>query len=178
DFAHTVWVDIRRYFVPASHPHGWYKGWDIDPQLDWSWQGRPQFTRDTIAGMTRFFSPFVPHPNPALVDFMHAYGQVFGFGGTLLAVCTSLSLLGLLAARGRHRVGVLLFGIGGLAALIGPTVGVLYMGRYVVPLAGLIAAGAAISASATAQTLARRAASSQRVVLRSRAVARIASRYG
>jgi hypothetical protein len=145
--AHAFWVDVRRYFVPAAHEHGWYKGWDLDPQLDWSWQAGHGFTRDTITGLEKFFTPFVPTRSASLVYFLHSYGQVFGFGGTLLTVCTLLTIAGLCVGSRRHRAGVMLFGIGGLAQLVGPTIGVLYMGRYTVPVAGPIAAGAAIALS-------------------------------
>jgi hypothetical protein len=143
----AFWVDVRRYFVPSWHQHGWYKGWDIQPQLDWARQGGPTYTRDTIAGMTTFFSPFVPQRNRWLVSLMHDYEQVAGFGATLLTVCTLLTLLGLFIGSRRSRVCVLLFGVGGLAQLIMPTISLLYMGRYTVPLAGLFAAGAAIALS-------------------------------
>jgi hypothetical protein len=143
--ADAVWVDVRRYFVPSSRPHGWYVGWDLDPQLEWGRQGGPAFTANMRSQMTTFFVPFVPHRSEPLIGFMNAYERVFGFGATLLSVCTLLTVLGLLVGPRRNRLGVLLFGVGGLAQLIGPTVGVLYMGRYLVPVAGLIAGGAAIS---------------------------------
>jgi hypothetical protein len=166
--ASAFWVDVRRYFVPSWHQHGWYKGWDIDPQLEWDRQAGPSFTRDTITGMTRFFDRFASHRNTTLVGFMHAYEQVFGLGGVLLSLCTCLTLLGLCVGSGRRRAGVVLLGIGGLAQLIGPTIGVLYMGRYAVPVAGLVSAGAAISAASVldAYRLGRSPERARRRVLR------------
>ena len=155
DMAEAFWVDVRRYFVPSSRPHGWYTGWDIDPQLEWGRQGGPTYTRETLTGMRRFFGPFVPRRNPALIAVMGDYEQLFGFGATLLTVCTLLTLFGLFVGSRRNRVGVLLFGVCGLAQLICPTAVVLYMGRYVIPVAGLIAAGAAISASSLLDSLRR-----------------------
>jgi hypothetical protein len=145
--ARAVWVDMRRYFVPSTRPHGWYTGWDIHPQLDWSRQGGAAYTRDMLTGMTTFFHPFVPRRSPALVAFMSSYEQWFGFGATLVTVCTLLTILGLVTGPRRYRIGALMFGVAGLAQLLGPTVAVLYMGRYTVPVAGFLAAGAAIGAA-------------------------------
>jgi hypothetical protein len=148
----AFWVDVRRYFVPSWHVHGWYRGWDIQPQLDWSRVGGDRYTRETITGLTSFFSRFVPQRNLSLVIVMHDYEQVAGFGATLLTVCTLLSGLGLFIGARRSRVGVLLFGVGGLAQLIMPTISVLYMGRYTVPLAGMFAAGGAIALWSVSQS--------------------------
>jgi hypothetical protein len=63
-----------------------------------------------------------------------------------------LSGLGLFIGARRSRVGVLLFGVGGLAQLIMPTISVLYMGRYTVPLAGMFAAGGAIALWSVSQS--------------------------
>jgi hypothetical protein len=148
--AHAVWVDVRRYYIPSWHEHGWYRGWDIQPQLDWGRVAGPAYTRNTVSGLRRFFSPFRQSRHHDLVDVMDTYEQVFGFGGTLLTVCTLLIFAGLFVGPRRHRAGVLLFGVSGLAQLLVPTVGELYMGRYLVPVAGFVAAGAAISAAAVA----------------------------
>ena len=52
-------------------------------------------------------------------------------------------LIGLLVGTRRSRVGVLLFGVGGLALLISPVLTGNYIGRYLVPLTGpMMAAGA------------------------------------
>lgn len=152
--ADAVWVDVRRYYVPSSRPHGWYTGWDIDPQLEWRRSGGAAYTRDVLTGMRRFFDPFVPRRDRTLLGLLNGYEQVFGFGATLLSLCTLLTLLGLVVGPRRHRVGVLVFGVGGLAQLVGPTAVVLYMGRYTIPVAGLIAAGAAISVSSLVERVA------------------------
>ena len=151
--ADAVLMDVSRYFVPSARPHGWYTGWDIDPQLEWSREGGPGYARDALAGMLKFFSRFVPRRNGSLIGFMSVYERVVGFGATLLTACTLLTLLGLLIGPRRNRIGVLLFGVGGLAQLLGPTASVLYMGRYTVPLAGPIAGGAAIALWSLSRTL-------------------------
>lgn len=146
--AHAVWVDIRRYYVPSWHEHGWYKGWDIQPQLDWGRVAGLAYTRNTVTGLRRFFAPFTQSRDHSLVEVMDTYQRVFGFGGTLLTACTLLIFVGLCVGPRRQRVGVFLFGVGGLAQLLIPTIGAVYMGRYLVPVAGFVAAGAAISAAA------------------------------
>ena len=151
-YADAIWVDVRRYFVPSWRPHGWYKGWDIQPQLGWRRTAGPGYTRHTLTALARFFTPFAPHRRRALVDVMEAYEHVFGFGGAALTACTAFMALGLLVGSRRARAGILVFGVTGLAQLVGPTLGVLYSGRYLVPLAGPIAAGGAIGGRALWQS--------------------------
>ena len=155
-FMHAVWVDVRRYFVPSSRPHGWYVGWDLDPQLEWSRRAGPAFARDLEAQLEAFFHPFTPRRRTSLIDMMSAYERVFGFGGVLLTLCTILIVPGLFVGSRRSRAGVLLLGIGGLAQLLLPTFLVMYSGRYLVPVAGLVAGGAAISARSLTRAAAPR----------------------
>jgi hypothetical protein len=145
DFVGAVWIDVRRYFVPSLRPHGWYIGWDLDPQLQWNRSPGHAFTRDVHTQLVRFFDPFVPRRNGQLLAVLSDYGRVFGFGAVLLTLCTLLTLAGLFVGPRPCRAGVLLLGGGGLVQLLVPTVSVLYMGRYLVPVAGLIAGSAAIS---------------------------------
>ena len=154
-FVHTVWVDVRRYFVPSLRPHGWYVGWDLDPQLEWSRQAGPAFTQNVRAQLQSFFDPFTSHRRSSLIGLLGAYERVFGFGAVLLTLCTLLILPGVFIGSRRSRAGVLLLGIGGLAQLIVPTVSVFYTGRYLVPVAGLVAGAAAISARSLALAAAR-----------------------
>jgi hypothetical protein len=149
----TVAVDDLRYFVPAARPHGWYAGWDLDPQLDWSRLAGPAYARDLRAQMLTFFASFTERRRPALIDGLSAYQSVFGFGGTALTVASLLSVLGLVGAR-RNRLEVLIFAGAGLAMLLLPTFTVLYTGRYLVPVAGPIAAGAAIACAGLRHALA------------------------
>jgi hypothetical protein len=67
------------------------------------------------------------------------------FGATLLSVTTLLILIGLLIGTRRSRVGVLLFGVGGLALLVSPVLTGNYVGRYLVPLTGPMMAAAAVT---------------------------------
>ena len=58
---------------------------------------------------------------------------------------TVLTLIGLFVGGRRSRVGVLLFGIGGLALLVAPVLTGNYVGRYTVPMAGPLVAASAIA---------------------------------
>lgn len=155
DFLHAVWDDARRYFVPSLRPHGWYVGWDLDPQLQWSRQGGRAFTEDVQAQLRRFFDPFTPRRRRFLIGVLSSYERVFGFGAALLTLCTLLILPGLFVGSRRSRAAVLLLGIGGLAQLLVPTLSVFYTGRYLVPVAGLVAGAAAISGRRLAVAAAR-----------------------
>ena len=93
----------------------------------------------------QFFNPFHVTRRTEPLELLHDYQRVFRFGATVLTLATLLTLLGLLVGPARSRAGVLLFGVGGLAMLLGPTLSVYAIGRYSVPLAPLFAAGAAIT---------------------------------
>ncbi len=150
DYLEAVWDDLVSFYVPSSTAAVPFAGGALDPQLDWS-AGAPGRTdpvveADTERGMETFFNDFSVHRiETGLV--IERYSQViFRFGGTALTIATALTLIGLLVGPRRTRVGVLMFGVGGLALLAAPTLSGVYVGRYTVPLAGLLAAGAAMAA--------------------------------
>lgn len=149
-YAETVWRDLRAYFVPTSRQYRLGTGGDLDPQLDWTASG-PGYARTVRAvesGMRVFFNPFRTTKDSGGLSFMHDYQRIFRFGATLLTLTTLLTLLGLVVGPRRSRIGVLLFGVGGLSLLAAPTLTVYYTGRYAVPIAPLMAAGAAIAVHA------------------------------
>jgi hypothetical protein len=151
DYAQALWRDLRAYWVPSSRPYVEGSGGDIDPQLDWEITLPPdsRFDLDTKlatgAGMEAFFNPFTVDQSPAGIRFLDTVQRLFRFGGTMLSIATLLLTLGLLIGSRRSRVGVLLFGVGGLALLAAPTVSAIYVGRYTVPAAGPLVAAAAIA---------------------------------
>ncbi len=126
-------------------------GGNLDPELDWSLTTRSYAVRlgsgffETAIrrAMQRFFDPFTPRKSPGGLAFLHDYQRVGRFGGTALSIATLLCLMGLLVGSPRSRVGVLLLGVGGLTLLVAPVLTVWYVGRYSVPLAAPITAGAA-----------------------------------
>jgi hypothetical protein len=92
-----------------------------------------------------FFNGFTPHLHPAGLEFLGGWQRIARFGATALSIATILTLLGLAFGTRRSRIGVLLFGIGGLTLLVAPSLTANYWGRYTVPLAGPLMAGAAIA---------------------------------
>ena len=66
----------------------------------------------------------------------------------MLSIATALVLVGLLVGTRRDRLGALVLGIGGLALIIPPALTGNYTGRYTVPMAGPMLAGAAIALTA------------------------------
>ncbi|MGH2953359.1 MAG: glycosyltransferase family 39 protein [Solirubrobacterales bacterium] len=151
DYLSAVWDDISGFYVPGGYPFRRGAGSDLDPQLDWRWPllpvavEVPTTEREIELGMEGFFNPFSVDPDPGGLEQLRDYQTVFRFGATALAITTALSLLGLLIGPRRNRVAVLLFGVGGLAILLLPALSVQYAARYMVPVAPLLAAGAAIS---------------------------------
>jgi 4-amino-4-deoxy-L-arabinose transferase-like glycosyltransferase len=142
DFADTAWMYLRWYYVPGSRPAG--KGADIDPGLSFTWDN--PFLAPTIeADLERYYDDFTPSSYDPGRRFLGAWHHVTRFGATALSVTTVLMLIGLLIGTRRSRVGVLLFGVGGLALLVAPVLTGNYIGRYVVPLTGPMMAAAAIT---------------------------------
>ncbi|MGH2953363.1 MAG: glycosyltransferase family 39 protein [Solirubrobacterales bacterium] len=153
DYLEAVWLDLRAFFVPSAHAQIPFSGGALDPQLNWS-AALPPYPNldprtevDTERGMETFFDDFSVSKNRAGLELLRDVQRVLRFGATGLVITTALTLLGLLIGARRERVGVLLFGVGGLALLAAPTLSGVYVGRYMVPLAGLLAAGAAIAAT-------------------------------
>ncbi|MBV9466553.1 MAG: glycosyltransferase family 39 protein [Solirubrobacterales bacterium] len=138
--------EVEGYFVPSLHAPVYGGGCPIDCQVDWIYAltYAPDVVAQTEKGMQEFYDPFTVHVSRSGINFLHSYEHPARFGGTLLTLTSVLTLLGLLVGPRRARIGVLLFGVGGLAMLVLSTFGVYYLGRYQVPIAGPMAAGAAI----------------------------------
>jgi hypothetical protein len=82
------------------------------------------------------------HPGLRL---LHGWQQFVRFGATALSIATILTLLGLAFGTRRTRLGVLLFGVGGLTLLIAPSLTANFWARYTVPMAGPLIAAAAMA---------------------------------
>lgn len=163
DYLKTVWDDLRSYYVPSSRPPREDAGGELDPQLDYTHAFNPadryytEIQPETERKMERFYNDFSVSKHPAGLRFLRGWQHVTRFGATALALGTLLIALGLLIGDRRSRLGVALFGLGGLSLLIAPALTGNYVGRYTVTMAGLVAAGAAIAiASLVAAERARR----------------------
>lgn len=158
DFADAVFDDFASYYVPTRHAAIPFAGGGLDPQLDWTAKeqlelpaeisAQEKVERDTEAGMETFYNDFTVDRDESLLGQLHDYQRLFRFGPLLLSLTTMLALLGLLIGARRSRVGVLLFGAAGIALLLAPVLGGVYVGRYAVPLTEPMMAAAAIAGCA------------------------------
>lgn len=146
-----VWGDFRAFFVPSATKGPLYAGHNLDPTLDWRYpltfnEGAPvEWRAATVAQLETFFDGIEIAMEPAALQDLHQYQRVFRFGATALSLCTLLAILGLLIGRRRIRVGILLFAASGIALLVSPAIAGIYVGRYTVPIAGPMAAAAALT---------------------------------
>lgn len=165
DYLRTVWEDLRSYWVPGERPEREAAGGELDPQLDYTISFNPadpyytEVQPVTERGMEQFFNDFSVDKDPPGLRLMRALQHVTRFGGVALSITTLLVVLGLLIGTRRARDGVLLFGVGGLSLIIAPALTGNYVGRYTVPMAGLMAAAAAVTITSLVRAeRARRAA--------------------
>ena len=63
-----------------------------------------------------YYGDFTPHRSEAGLDLLRSFQHLARFGGTALSIATVLVLLGLIVGDRRSRLGVAMFGIGGLGA--------------------------------------------------------------
>jgi hypothetical protein len=145
DFLSTAWLYLRSYYVPGSKPDRLNPSTGLDPQLDFTNRGNIYYDAAAQKALEEFFGPFSTHRNESGLDVLRAEQLVVRFGATALFVATILVLIGLAIGTRRSRVGVLLFGIGGLSMLVAPVLTGTYSGRYTVPMAGPLMAAAAIT---------------------------------
>ena len=142
DYASTALRYLRWYYFPGSRPPG--KGSDLDPGLSFTWNN--PFLASTIhANLERYYDDFTPSTYHPGRQFLRDWQHVTRFGATLFSLTTVLMLIGLVIGTRRSRVGVLLFGVGGLALLVAPVLIGNYIGRYMVPLTGPMMAAAAVT---------------------------------
>lgn len=143
-FLATAWSYLRSYWVPGWLPARLKGSTGLDPQLDFTFSDAlfaPLMHKD----LERFYAPFDVHPVHSGLQLLHAISRVIRFGATLLLIATLLTFLGLGVGSRRSRVGVLLFGVGGLSLILVPALLSTYAGRYTVPMAAPMLAGAGIA---------------------------------
>src|SRR5262249_43902876 len=116
DFADFGWRTLRGYWVPSSMPRF---GGGIDPQLDFA-SDRPTVAPIVHANLEHFYDGFEVRRFQPGLDGLRALQHVTRFGALLLSITTVLVLVGLLVGDRRSRIGVLLFGVGGLVVILGP----------------------------------------------------------
>ena len=155
DYAGNVWEYFRGYWVPGSRPDRPDSGGELDPQLAFT-NGLPDsgdYTPSQVPtielaferSLETFYNDFTVHEYRPGLEFLRGWQRVVRFGAIALSIATILALLGLAVGTRRSRVAVLLFGVGGLSLIIAPAFTANYYGRYTIPMAGPLAAAAAIS---------------------------------
>jgi hypothetical protein len=145
DFVSTAWTYLRSYYVPGSRPARLRSSTELDPQLDFSNQGNVFYDAAGHQALEDFFVPFSVHQQSWAQRVIRRWQVIFRFGATALFITTVLVLIGLIVGTRRSRIGVMLFGVGGLSLLLPPVLTSTYSGRYTVPLAAPLVAAAAIT---------------------------------
>ncbi len=155
DYLDNVWQYLRGYWVPGSRPDRPDSGGELDPQLSFTngFSDSGDYTPSQVPtielaferSLETFYNGFTVHQHRPALEFLRGWQRVVRFGATALSIATILTLLGLAVGTRRSRVGVLLFGIGGLVLILAPALTANYYGRYTVPMAGPLMAAAAIA---------------------------------
>ncbi len=141
DFVSLAWEYLRAYYVPSSARPALGSG--LDPQVDPRSEGF--FMPVVEDNLMAYYGDFTPHRSEAGLDLLRSFQHLARFGGTALSIATVLVLLGLIVGDRRSRLGVAMFGIGGLALIAAPVLTGAYIGRYTVPMAAPMMAAAAIA---------------------------------
>ena len=149
DYLDSIWEYGQGYWFPGSPPNRPDSGSGLDPQLAF----KNGFSDTQLAViepavermLEGYYNSFSVHQYQPGLDFLRGWQQVIRFGPVLVSITTLLTLVGFAVGTRRSRIGVFLFGIGGLALLVPPTLSANYEGRYMVPMAGLMMAAAAIA---------------------------------
>lgn len=150
DYLASVWEYGQGYWYPGSPPSRPDSGdGGLDPKLAFT-DGRTDIELLAIKvaverSLEGYFNSFSVHEFRPGLEFLRGWQQVIRFGPLLVSITTLLTLVGLAVGTRRSRIGVLLFGIGGLAMLVAPALTANYRGRYMVPMAGPMLAAAAIA---------------------------------
>jgi 4-amino-4-deoxy-L-arabinose transferase-like glycosyltransferase len=152
DYLESVWENLRAYWVPSLIPVEAGEGEGLDTLLDLRVGLDGGFfaavEENVERDMEQFYNDFAVDRDRRPLELISSWQQVGRFGGTMLSIATVLALVGLVVGTRRDRLGVLVLGIGGLALIVAPALTGNYTGRYTVPMAGPMLAGAAIALTA------------------------------
>jgi dolichyl-phosphate-mannose-protein mannosyltransferase len=125
--------------VPAAESAPGHRPLPLDVALSFAQGSYRQHLEDN------FYDAFDVHTSRTGLRFLRDWQQVFRFNAVALWISTLLVALGLVFGTRRSRIGVLLFGVGGLSLILAPAITANFWGRYTVPMAGPLAAAAAIA---------------------------------
>jgi hypothetical protein len=145
-YLQTGWQYFRGYFVPSTLPAR-YMGQGLDPQVSFANKGNIYTVVGAQQALNAFFGTFSFRSHTTGVAVLRRWQLIVRFGASALFVTALLTLLGLVLGTRRSRIGVLLFGVGGLSLLVEPALNSTFAGRYTVPVSGPLMAAAAITIS-------------------------------
>jgi Dolichyl-phosphate-mannose-protein mannosyltransferase len=149
DYLGSVWEYLHPYWSSGSPPERPNSGAGLDPQLAFA-GGYTELDLAAVEprverSLEGFYNDFTVRKNQTGLEFLRDLQQVIRFGPIVLSAATLFTLIGLVIGSRRSRVGVFLFGVGGLALIVAPALTGNYFGRYVVPTAGPLMAAVAIT---------------------------------
>jgi len=142
DFASLAWRYLRAYWLPSTRPEA--DDFGLDPQLDFSLE-RPEIAGFIHPSLEVFYDEFTVHRFEPGLYLLRGVQRVTRFGATLLSITTVLVFVGLFIGDRRSRIGIVMFGLGGLALIIAPALTGAYVGRYTLPMAAPLMAAAGIT---------------------------------
>lgn len=149
DYLGSVWEYLHPYWSSGSPPERRSSGVGLDPQLAFAdaYTGSELLVIESNVQLSleTFYNEFTVRKSQTWLEFLRDWQQVIRFGPIALSLATLLTLVGLVIGTRRSRVGVLLFGVGGLALLAAAALTANFAGRYLVPTAGPLMAAAAIT---------------------------------
>jgi 4-amino-4-deoxy-L-arabinose transferase-like glycosyltransferase len=149
DYLSSIWEYLHPYWSSGSPPERPDSGGGLDPGLAFA-DGYSDLHLAVIEprverSLEGFYNDFTVGKNQTGLEFLRDWQQVIRFGPIALSAATLFTLVGLVIGTRRSRVGVFLFGVGGLALLVAAALTATYKGRYVVPTAGPLMAAVAIT---------------------------------
>jgi hypothetical protein len=149
DYLDSVWEYGQGYWYPGSPPSRPDAGGGLDPQLAFTGEySEIELALIELASedsLEDYYNSFSLQKYEHGLEIHRGWQRVIRFVPVLVSITTLLTFVGLVVGTRRSRVGVLLFGAGGLTMLVPPALTATYAGRYIVPIAGPMMAAAAIA---------------------------------
>jgi len=144
DYAGAVLLDLVRYAFPRA---GQDRGFSGQPRELVSFRYRdPAVERLVVSALDLRYDGVEPDVRGR--EALGEYQDAMRFGGVLLVLAVAMTVAGMVLARGRLRVGILLFGLAGLGLYVVPTITMSYDFRYGIPPATFVAVAATLAAAA------------------------------
>ena len=150
DYLESVWQNLRAYWVPSLMPVEGNEGEGIDQLLDFRLAIDTGFFAEIQTAVAadlqqQYYNDFSLDRDHLPLELISDWQQLSRFGATMMSIATGLIIVGFVVGSRRERLGLIVFGAGGLALILAPALTGNYTGRYTVPMAGPVLAGASIA---------------------------------